>query len=107
MFFDLLIVSLAAYRLSYLVCFEAGPFNLATRLRTAVFNWAEGRESRKWAWEGINCYYCVSFWCSMLMGALAYVFSPLPNPASGSVVHVILFACGCAGGSMFIYKVGR
>lgn len=59
-----LLAILASYRIAYLVSRERGPFDLAERLRLAIFN-RYGEDS--WQYTGIDCPLCVSFWTSLAM----------------------------------------
>ena len=82
------IVLLATYRLSYLVVSETGPFALAIRLRTWVYNkW--GFDS--WQFNGIRCLLCVSFWLAF---GTAWV---LPG-------YYVLNVLAVAGGCLIIHK---
>lgn len=65
---NLILNSLAAYRLAYMVNRERGPFDLAERARSAIYH-RYGGDS--WQFEGITCVLCVSFW-----SALAVQFLP-------------------------------
>lgn len=56
---DLLILSLATWRLGYFISRETGPFSLAKRLR------------EKYPLGGLTtCLYCASFWCAVLFFGL-------------------------------------
>lgn len=61
---NLILNSLAAYRLAYMVNRERGPFDLAERLRSAVYH-RYGGDS--WQFEGVTCVLCVSFWSALLV----------------------------------------
>lgn len=55
-FLDLLILTLAAWRLAYLITKESAPFNLMGRFREAHPNW-----------KVLTCIYCCSVWTAALM----------------------------------------
>lgn len=70
----LLLATLAAYRLAYLVAMEDGPFALAEGLRGWVATtWPptiqHGLKIESWQSRGINCPLCVSFWLALPAGA--------------------------------------
>jgi len=52
---------LATYRLTYLVLYEDGPFELAAHVRT----W--GQTQPEWVRDGLHCSFCVSFWMALLI----------------------------------------
>jgi hypothetical protein len=54
--FDLLILSLATWRLAFFITKEDGPFHLAAKLR------------QRFPLGGLtNCIKCASFWCAALL----------------------------------------
>lgn len=64
---DLLLTALGALRLARLVTRETGPYRLAERLRTAVYDRYGGRS---WQMEGMTCVHCVSFWAALVLALL-------------------------------------
>ena len=82
---SLILAIFATYRVAYMVVNEAGPFGLAERLRTFIFERTEA--SSLWQ-EGINCIYCVSWW-------VAWPAAGLLRPSN--VLEFILLAQGLAG----------
>ncbi|MFN8504447.1 hypothetical protein [Kouleothrix sp.] len=61
---DLLLTALAALRLARLITAETGPYRLAERLRTAVYDRYGGSS---WQFTGISCPHCVSFWLALAL----------------------------------------
>ncbi len=59
-----LLTLLAIYRLAYLVAIERGPFDLAQRLRTAVY---QRYGAASWQFAGVTCPLCISFWFAFLV----------------------------------------
>lgn len=65
-----LIAALAVYRLSHMIAYEDGPWDVFTRLRghVSAASW-DGRPEtwgRHWTARGISCPLCISFWLSWL-----------------------------------------
>jgi len=62
---DILLWVLSTYRLTIMVVYEDGPFDVFKSLRFALgFN--------PWFNKGINCPWCVSFWVSLVVMFLPY-----------------------------------
>ena len=91
MWLELTLSILAVYRLSHMVVYEAGPFNLLEKLRTAVF-----QSSIEWLKDGFNCVLCVSFWFSFF---ISFVVS------FRGWQDYLLFSLGVAGGTTLLYLV--
>ena len=68
---QIVIITLAAYRLSRMIVIEEGPGQVFIRLRSRF-------SLDSWLGRGVNCLACVSFWISgivaLLMGAAWYVW---------------------------------
>lgn len=79
---DLLILSLATWRLTYLLAKESGPFDLLTRLRA------------RFALGGLSsCVYCWSLWCAAGLYLLAL------TPAI-----VLVYILAIAGAAMLAHR---
>lgn len=57
---ELLIWILATYRLTILIVYEDGPFDVLIKLRSSF-------SINQWLNKGINCPWCVSFWLSLFV----------------------------------------
>ena len=55
---------LASWRLTTLLCYEAGPFDLVTRLRVGL--------ARIGLHRVIRCFHCLSFWISGVLVLIVY-----------------------------------
>lgn len=60
---ELVIASLAVYRLARMVALERGPFDVFERIRGWSFIYLS-KES--WLNDGINCPLCLSFWFALI-----------------------------------------
>ena len=73
----LIIVSLAVYRVAYMMTSERGPFNLFERwrnfLETKFPNSGPPFYKQHWISLGFNCVYCTSFYISFMF---AWVIGP-------------------------------
>lgn len=85
-FFWLLISIFSVWRLTTLVCYEAGPFNVVTRLRKFFYKVKMG--------SLIECFHCTSFWMSVIFVAVAYKWS----------TEIILLIPGIAGAVSILQK---
>lgn len=79
---DLLILSLATWRLAYLISKEDAPFKLMARFRT-----------RYPLGGGTACIYCVSVWA----GIGLYVLLPTP-------LYPIVWIFAASGGAMLLHR---
>ena len=59
------LAALAVYRLSAMLVDEEGPFHLFLRWRK--FAW---QRLPQWVGQGFSCFYCLSFWVSLLAAVL-------------------------------------
>lgn len=59
-----LLTALAIYRASSMVMEEDGPFHLFKRWRKYLYGLGA-----RWQWvaEGFSCFYCLSFWASLVL----------------------------------------
>jgi hypothetical protein len=60
--------ALAVWRVTCLVCYEAGPFDLFTRFRGILIRLRQRRLA--------TCFHCLSLWLSLLVAITAYGFRP-------------------------------
>lgn len=60
---DLFLVSLAAYRATWMILAEAGPADSLQHLRDFVY---KNYDESHWIYRGIHCPYCISFWMVLL-----------------------------------------
>ncbi len=86
-----LLAIFATYRIAYMATREAGPFGLAERLRTFVYERTEANSLWR---EGIDCIYCVSWW-------VAWPAAGMLRPSN--VLEFVLFAQGLAGLAVLVY----
>ncbi len=68
---NLIFYSLAAWRLTYLIVNETGPFGIFSKLRE-IAGLKYDRvghmiSAKNRFWEGLGCMYCVSVWVGFLM----------------------------------------
>lgn len=59
--FGFALLTLAVYRVSYLITHEEGPLGVFAKLRGAI-----DPNQRTWVGRGLNCVLCVSFWAGLL-----------------------------------------
>jgi hypothetical protein len=64
--FWLIIAILFAWRITSLICYEAGPFDMLTRLRKAMFRLHMGGL--------VQCFHCMGFWIAALTAL--FIFEP-------------------------------
>lgn len=67
---DAILVGLAAYRATYMILGEDGPFDLVRKLRDGIYS---KYEEDHWIYRGFHCPYCISFWA-----ALFFTLAPSP-----------------------------
>lgn len=61
----LLLATFAAYRVSYLVVRDEGPFGVFASVRGRI-----DANQRTWIGRGLNCLVCVSFWMTLIAALL-------------------------------------
>lgn len=76
----------AVWRLTTLLCYEAGPFHLVTKFRVLLYKIKMG--------SLIDCFHCTGFWMSVLFVLSVYRLSPV----------MILLIPGVAGGVSVIER---
>jgi len=82
----------AVYRITHLIVAEDGPFDLATRLRTAVN--LRDPEHESWLARGLSCVLCLSFWLALGPAFLLpgqFVFDWLGVAGLVMVLHKVLY----------------
>lgn len=62
---DIAVRAFAVYRLTHLVLFEEGPFEVVKLVHEHV-----DPKQETWVGRGLNCPLCVSFWMSLLVAFL-------------------------------------
>ena len=67
--FWLVVTSLAVWRISVMICYERGPFNLLTQLRRLLVRMSLDRL--------VTCYHCTAFWVSVIVVGILYGLRPL------------------------------
>lgn len=77
----------AVWRLTTLLCYEAGPFHLVTKFRKLLYKIKMG--------SLIDCFHCTGIWISVLFVLSIYQLSPA----------MIVLIPGVAGGVSVIEKV--
>lgn len=78
---ELLLITLATYRLAHAVVNEDGPADAFIHLRTFAYNRWRG----SWVDVGVNCILCVSFWAAWLVVALP-AFAQYALAAAGLIL---------------------
>jgi hypothetical protein len=98
---DLLLLILAAYRLTSLIASEEGPFGLFERLRAALGAYDYGPDGRPLTnlGRGIVCPLCVGVYVAALMFALAQW--------GGEIGAVVLLWLAVAGGQHWLERSQR
>lgn len=61
----LIVATLAAYRIAYLIAREDGPFDVMSRIRGAI-----DPNQKTWVGRGLNCILCISFWVTLIITLL-------------------------------------
>lgn len=85
---SIILSAFAVYRLAYLIAYEDGPFDLASK-------WRELVGQKNWIGRGFHCALCISFWVSILPALYL----------SSSVVQFILYWQAIAGLVLLLHKV--
>lgn len=60
-----ILATLAAYRLSWLIVRDEGPFGVFAKLRGHI-----DANQQTWIGRGLNCLNCVSFWVTLIVALL-------------------------------------
>jgi len=64
--FSFAMATLAAYRISYLIAREEGPFGVLAWLRGKI-----DPDQKTWVGRGVNCTLCISFWLALPAALIA------------------------------------
>lgn len=59
------LATLAAYRISRMISFEDGPFDIFSRIRGRI-----DPSQKTWVGRGLACIVCVSFWVTLIVALL-------------------------------------
>ena len=84
--FWFLVCILVVWRLTTLICYEAGPFNLMTKCRIILYNIKLG--------SILDCFHCTAMWVAMITTLLVYQIQ----------ASSILILLGIAGGASILEK---
>ncbi len=78
----LVISILCVWRITSLLCYEAGPFDILSRLRKAMY---------KFHLEGlVECFHCMGFWVSILIVLLIF------EPGIPSIFEILAVSGGAS-----------
>lgn len=89
---DVLLLSLASWRLGRMIVMESGPLGLFERVRTFIYT----RNTPAWMQDGLSCVHCVSFWVSVFLGLFflglwtEYIFLVLASAGGASALELVL-----------------
>jgi hypothetical protein len=65
---DLIVLSLAAFRLAHMVALEDGPFDIFAQFRGRI-----DPLQTTWLGRGVNCPLCVGFWASLFVFVVWFI----------------------------------
>lgn len=82
----LVISILAVWRLTSLICFDSGPFDLMSMVRRVLYRFSLGRL--------IECFHCTALWISVFVTAAVYELN----------IATLFLAIASAGGASIIEK---
>src|SRR6185312_5040956 len=82
----LIISILAVWRLTSFICFDAGPFDIMTKMRIVLYKLKLGKL--------IDCFHCAAIWVSIVITLCVYSFT----------LHILLLIFAIAGGTSLIEK---
>jgi hypothetical protein len=85
--FWLMVSILTAWRLTTLICYEAGPFNIVTAVRRMLYRFRLGAL--------IDCFHCTAVWISLIVTISVYKIS----------MATIFLTLAAAGGASIIEKL--
>lgn len=85
--FWLIVSILIVWRITYLICFDSGPFDIMLKIRKVLYRLRAGKL--------IECFHCTSIWISILVVLAIYEIN-------ASTVFLII---GIAGGASIIEKI--
>lgn len=95
--FNLLLLTLACYRLAQLVAVDEGPFGIffGLRDRLGAYDFRPDGQAKTNIGRGISCPYCVGIWFAL----------PLAVAKVGLSVDAILWGLAIAGGQAFLWSL--
>lgn len=103
MMFSLLVIMacFAVYRLSRLIVFDEGPFDLFLKFRELVGVYDRDVNGRAKTSIGrlFACPYCIGLWISIVI--VYFLFYPVPAS------NFLIFVFGIAGVQSFIQRIGE
>lgn len=82
----LVISVLAVWRLTSLICFDSGPFDLMSKVRLVLYRLKLGKL--------IECFHCTALWISALVTVVVYEVS----------IATVFLAIAAAGGASIIER---
>ena len=96
---ELVVASLACYRVAQLLVFDEGPFCLFDRIRIKVgrYDYGENGEPQTELGRLLSCPYCVGLWIAI---PLALILFP------ETIIEFILYWFAIAGGQAFLETIG-
>lgn len=80
--FWLLVSILTVWRLTYMLCYEAGPYNVLSKIRRVFYKAGLGKL--------IDCFHCTSVWISLICTVAIY------KPCAESVILFLAIAAGAS-----------
>lgn len=95
--FNLLLLTLACYRLSQLIAIDEGPLEIFFKLRDRLgaYDLRPDGQAKTNIGRGISCPYCVGMWFALLLAVVKV----------GLSVDVILWLLAIAGGQAFLWSL--
>jgi len=93
----LIVAALATWRLTTMLWYEFGPFDIFLRLRTAVG--AHEQPPRSFLGKLFACYWCLSFWVGLGCALVAWLWWYALIPFALSAAAILL-----SGGGRVIYE---
>jgi len=88
--FALVVAILSVWRLTALICYEAGPFDVLSRFRKLLYHLHLGGL--------VECFYCMSFWMAAIVVILVY------KPGYSSLLLVLAVSGGASIAERFLSK---
>jgi hypothetical protein len=86
---ELILATLATYRIALMMATEEGAFSVFYRIRERF-----DPEQYTWVGRGLNCPYCIGFWIAGLLALLI----------DRSLTYPVTWF-GVAGGAMIVHKI--
>ena len=97
---EFILLSFVVWRLTYMVVEESGPYKMFEKVRSPFFVTVktpaeELRKPKNIIGDLIECFYCTSFWVSLLVVLFAHPVSP------------VLYWIACSGTAILIEEFRR